>query len=208
MGYTLNIGGSLVGIIRFSLISFIQAPAAVWFFIISAGIAYLLYQVGGLTVVRGLTLVGLLVEVTVPAAVNQVIAGRETFWSPYYAVEYYAARLGIFVDNIGHQQMVPFNSGGSSYSLIHLLQRAAGGQPFQNELIIGAGSGNDVDHALHYGVSHIDAVEIDPVILTIGINNNPDKPYADPRVVRHLDDGRHFLRTTNQKLRLGRLCTR
>jgi hypothetical protein len=107
MGYTLNIGGSLVGIVAFSLISLVQAPPAVWFLTVSVGIAYLLHQFSGLTTVRGLTLVALVGVVTLPAAVNWAIAGRESFWSPYYAVEYYAPRLGIFVDNIGHQQMVP-----------------------------------------------------------------------------------------------------
>jgi spermidine synthase len=66
--------------------------------------------------------------------------------------------------------------GGASYSLIHLLNRAAGGAPLQDVLIIGAGSGNDVDHALHYGARHIDAVEIDPVIQQIGMSENPDRP--------------------------------
>ncbi len=69
----------------------------------------------------------------------------------------------------------------------------------QDVLIIGAGSGNDVDHALRYGARHIDAVEIDPVIQRIGVTENPDKPYDDPRVERRLDDGRHFLRTTDRK---------
>jgi hypothetical protein len=45
----------------------------------------------------------------------------------------------------------------------------------------------------------VDAVEIDPVIQSIGAANNPDRPYSDPRVVRHLDDGRHFLRTTDRQ---------
>ena len=198
MGYSLNIGGSLVGIAAFSLISFVQAPPAVWFFIICAGIAYLLHQVGGLTLVRVLTLLTLLAAVTLPALAARARTG-EMFWSPYYAVAYDPPRLGIFVDNIGHQQMVPFDTGGSSYSLIHLLRRAAGGAPFQDELIIGAGSGNDIAHALRYGVSRIDAVEIDPVIQSIGISHHPDRPYSDPRVVRHLDDGRHFLRTTKHK---------
>src|SRR5205823_744258 len=89
--------------------------------------------------------------------------------------------------------------GGSSYSLINLLQKAAGGSPFEDALIIGAGSGNDIDHALHNGIRHVDAVEIDPVIQNIGVRANPDRPYADPRVTRHLDDGRHYLRTTERK---------
>ena len=198
MGYTLNIGGSLVGIVGFSLISLIHAPPALWFFISCAGIAYLLHQVGGLTWIRGLAMVALLVAVTVPAAYLAYI-GVQTSWSPYYSVEFNPAELSINVNTIGHQQMVPFDTGGSSYSLIHLLQKSAGGAPFQDVLIIGAGSGNDIDHALHYGVGHIDAVEIDPVIQSIGINSNPDRPYADPRVIRHLDDGRHFLRTTDHK---------
>ena len=200
MGYTLNIGGSLVGIAAFSLISLVQAPPAVWFFIICAGIAYLLHQVGGLTRVR-VADAGRVAGGGHAAGAGQPGAhmGTETFWSPYYAVRYYAPSLTIFVNNIGHQQMVPFDTGGSAYSLIHLLQRAAGGAPFQDALIIGAGSGNDIDHALRYGVGRIDAVEIDPVIQSIGIRSNPDRPYADPRVVRHLDDGRHFLRTTDRK---------
>ena len=202
MGYTLNIGGSLVGIAVFSLISLVQAPPAIWFFISCAGIGYLLRQVGGLTWFRGLALVALLVAVTLPDA-NRARHGHETFWSPYYAVDYDVRGLNITVNNIGHQRMVPFNIGGSSYSLIHLLQSAAGGAPFQDVLVIGAGSGNDIDHALRYGVGHIDAVEIDPVIQSIGIKNNPDRRYADPRVVPHLDDGRHFLRTTDRKYDLA-----
>ncbi|MGH7880461.1 MAG: spermidine synthase, partial [Candidatus Binataceae bacterium] len=198
MGYTLNIGGSLVGIAGFSLISLIQAPPAVWFFISCTGIAYLLHQAGGLTWLRGLALAALLVAVTLPSLYRGG-KGLQVSWSPYYSVEFDPASLRISVNNIGHQQMVPFGTGGSSYSLIHLLQKAAGGAPFQDALNIGAGSGNDIDHALRYGVGRIDAVEIDPVIQSIGIRANPDRPYADPRVVRHLDDGRHFLRTTDRK---------
>src|SRR5207302_284468 len=88
---------------------------------------------------------------------------------------------------------------GSMYSLIHLLQKRSGGAPFDDVMVIGAGSGNDLSHALRYGVKRIDAVEIDPVIQDIGIHHHPNQPYSDPRVVPHLDDGRHFLRTTEQK---------
>ena len=43
--------------------------------------------------------------------------------------------------------MVPFDMGGSTYSLIHLLQNDERWRAVQDELIIGAGSGNDIDHA-------------------------------------------------------------
>ncbi len=48
-------------------------------------------------------------------------------------------------------------------------------------------------------IQHIDAVEIDPKIQQIGAADHPDKPYADPRVTPHINDGRAFLRSTDQK---------
>src|SRR6266446_2162481 len=200
MGYTLNIGGSLAGIVGFSAISFIQAPPVVWFFISCAGIAYLLHQTGSLTRLRALTLAALVLGLGVPMDwFNPTYNNR---WSPYYMLAHDTASGSITVNTISHQKMVPFASGGSSYSLVHLLQQHSGGAPFHDVLIIGAGSGNDIAHALRFGASQIDAVEIDPVIQDIGRHYHPDHPYQDPRVIPHLDDGRHFLRTTDRKFDL------
>ena len=196
VGYSLNIGGSLAGIVGFSLLSFAQAPPAIWFAIGCAGIVYLLRQEKALSLARLLTLVAVVAFPAIPTDFSNL---HEMRWSPYYAVDRNKTSGEITVNNIGHQSMVPFNTGGSSYSLVHLLQKQSGGAPFQDVMIIGAGSGNDVAHALRFGAKTIDAVEIDPVIQDIGINHHPDRPYADPRVVRHLDDGRHFLRTTERK---------
>ena len=66
LGYTLNIGGSLVEIVGFSAISFMQAPPIVWFLITCAGIAYPLHQTGSLTRVRALALVALVLGLGVP----------------------------------------------------------------------------------------------------------------------------------------------
>jgi SAM-dependent methyltransferase len=86
--------------------------------------------------------------------------------------------------------------GGPAYRLPYLLNRDAGGQPFRDVLIIGAGSGNDVAAALAEDVQHVDAVEIDPVINELGRMHHPNRPYSDPRVTIHLDDGRSFVRKT------------
>jgi SAM-dependent methyltransferase len=80
--------------------------------------------------------------------------------------------------------------------LPHLLNRDAGGKPFEDVLIVGAGSGNDVAAALALGAGHVDAVEIDPVINELGRLHHPNKPYGDSRVSIHLDDGRGFIRNT------------
>lgn len=197
MGYTLNIGGSLAGIVGFSTLSWMQTPPIVWFAVVCGGVAWLLHRQGGLTVIRGLALLALLGAVAAPA--SRMTATSDVRWSPYYSVIYNRTSREVVVNTISHQTIVPFDVGAPSYSLIHLLQRNSGGPPFSDELIIGAGTGNDIDHALHFGVRRIDAVEIDPVIQRIGFEHNPDQPYQDPRVAPHLDDGRHFLRTTHRK---------
>src|SRR5436305_1898308 len=73
------------------------------------------------------------------------------------------------------------------------------GDTFDNVLILGAGTGTDVAAALRHGAKHVDAVEIDPVILRLGAERHPDHPYQDPRVTAINDDARHFLSTTDKK---------
>ena len=57
-------------------------------------------------------------------------------------------------------------------------------------LIIGAGSGTDVALALEEETAELDAVEIDPEIFQIGEAKHPDRPYSNPNVDVHIDDGR------------------
>jgi SAM-dependent methyltransferase len=85
------------------------------------------------------------------------------------------------------------------YTLPYFMNRDAGGKPFQDVMIIGAGSGNDVAAALAQGARHVDAVEIDPAIYELGKARHPNHPYDDPRVEPHLDDGRSFVRKTNRQ---------
>ena len=69
----------------------------------------------------------------------------------------------------------------------------SGLQAPKDVLIVGAGSGTDVAIALQNGARHVDAVEIDPRLLQLGRERHPDRPYQDPRVTTHVDDGRAFL---------------
>src|SRR5215831_1080534 len=196
-GYILNISGSLVGIVAFSVVSAVQAPPWIWFFISFAGVAYLLHKTGSLSWAKGLTLIAVVILVGVP--IDEFGPTHDVLWSPYYRVDHDTGSGHIEVNRISHQTMVSFASDGSPYSLIHLLEQHSGGTPFRDVLVIGAGSGNDVAHALRFGANQIDAVEIDPVIQDIGRHFHPDHPYQDSRVIPHLDDGRHFLRTTDHK---------
>ncbi len=201
-GYALNIGGSIAGIVAFSAVSFANLPPLAWFTIAFAGMAFLSWRRGTFGVLGALALVATLVAIydeLAVAAPRWDFKYHEVKWSPYYAVDHEPRKREILVNTVGHQVMVPFNESGSFYSIVHLLKKHATGKPFDDVMVIGAGSGNDLAHALKHDVKHIDAVEIDPVIREIGMKNHPDQPYADPRITKHLDDGRHFLKTTDKK---------
>jgi SAM-dependent methyltransferase len=197
--YTIDVLGSLTGIAAFAAMSYFELPPTVWFIPI---VLLMLHFAGWRKPVQlaaGAVTYGL-VGVSAHLLTAQ---GGETFWSPYYKVSYFAPYGMISTNDIGHQNMVSVGVTGPAYVLPHLLNRDAGGAPFADVLIIGAGSGNDVAGALRSGARHIDAVEIDPRINRLGRERHPDRPYADARVTVHLDDGRSFVRRTERKYDLA-----
>lgn len=69
----------------------------------------------------------------------------------------------------------------------------------RNVPILGAGTGNDVAAALRNGAEHVDAVELDPLILSLGKRYHPEHPYSSERVTAHNDDARAFLKKADRK---------
>jgi SAM-dependent methyltransferase len=66
-------------------------------------------------------------------------------------------------------------------------------------LVLGAGTGNDVAAALRNCDCRIDSVELDPMILKIGKNRHPEKPYTNERVRIFTADARAFLTAAKKK---------
>ncbi|MBM2811549.1 MAG: hypothetical protein HW416_2308 [Chloroflexi bacterium] len=199
--YSLNIFGSIVGIVLFAACAWFQLSPLWWFLPCALGLAYFLWDRRVSAGVVGRWVLLLLVAVSAGLRSGTHTMGDETreyFWSPYYRIDYDPPRKSIAVNLLSHQGMVPRDSVSPAYALPHLLNRDAGRPAFSDVLIIGAGSGNDVSRALQWGAQRVDAVEIDPVIYEIGRRDHPDQPYSDPRVTVHLDDGRNFLRTTDR----------
>jgi SAM-dependent methyltransferase len=196
--YTVDICGSLTGIAAFAAMSYFALPPTVWF----VPIVLLMLHFAGWRKPVQLAAAGTLFTAVIIGSHGLNING-ETSWSPYYKVAYLPASRGIATNDIGHQYMLKIEDFGAAYVLPHLLNRDAGGKPFEEVMIIGAGSGNDVAAALRSGVKHVDAVEIDPHINQLGRRLHPNQPYADPRVSVHLDDGRSFARNTERKYDLA-----
>lgn len=220
--YTANLLGSLVGIGMFAAGSYLRLPPLAWFALCAVALVYVLLRkvpgdepaaadAGAVPAetpspVMPLAWLGLTLAMTaITSGFTTTADGNTTAWSPYYRIDYLPKFRGIKTNLIGHQLMEPVDAPTvAPYALPYLFQRDVKGPdgrpawaPFKRVLIIGAGSGNDVARALHWlpkeGV-HIDAVEIDPVIQSIGVARHPDQPFADPRVTVHLNDGRNFLR--------------
>ncbi|MGA8347549.1 MAG: hypothetical protein WB773_06970 [Isosphaeraceae bacterium] len=195
VAYTLNVAGSLAGIVGFGVASYFCTSPVIWFLISLGGCLYFVKR-SRLLHVTGM--VGMLVLIGLFSGYGFRQSGTQTFWSPYYKIDYFPEAKQIMTNNIGHQSMAEISEAAPAYTLPYLLNQNAGGPALDDVLVIGAGSGNDVQAALAQGAKSVDAVEIDPIIYKIGRTNHPDRPYDDPRVSIHIDDGRSFVRRTRK----------
>jgi spermidine synthase len=188
--YALNLAGSLSGVAVFAVLSWLQQPPTVWFAIASCAALPFVFE--GRRAVSALNAALLVVTVVVVHA----MAGG-SLWSPYYRITVFddGADTVVEVNNIFHQSMAPVEKKEYFYQWPYQVF----GDTFEDVLILGAGTGTDVAAALRHGARHVDAVEIDPVILALGRERHPDRPYSDPRVTAVTDDARHFLATTTRK---------
>ncbi len=206
--YTIDIAGSMVGIVAFAALAALNAGPVAWFSLIA--IAILLQALG-----RGVTpwsaLGGGALAIIVAIVAIQAVGGRD-IWSPYYRISTYdasfdavSARPGspdlpkyIYVDGIPHQEMLAV--GDAIKSELHTqIYRWFPTKLLDDVLVIGAGSGTDVALALSHNAHAIDAVEIDPEIARIGRDYHPDEVYSSPKVTTHVNDGRAFLRNSGKK---------
>lgn len=210
--YSLDIAGSIAGVLTFTALSAVQMPAWSWFLIVAACVAFVL----GRTALRDhpapvLALIAVSGLVFLQGAVLQPLqyerfagARRIVRWSPYQRVEYVEGHGGspqtIFVNGIGHQSMHRDDElVRLFYQYIHDARRATTGVPYRSVLVLGAGSGNDVRAALMNGAGRVDAVEIDPAIAAISRTEHLSRPYDDPRTRLIVDDGRAFLARTDRR---------
>ena len=191
--YRLDIAGSVLGIVGFSAVSFLWAPPVVW------GVVTAVLFVILLPVRRPLQFVAL--------AGLCLLLARESLepawsWSPYYKVETVTAAdapdiTHINVNGIPHQAMTSIEVRREQEA-IYFLPYERTSTALEDVLIVGAGTGTDVAIALEHGAEHIDAVEIDPRLQRIGAEGHPERPYDDPRVTVHIDDGRAFLERSDE----------
>lgn len=207
--YAINLSGSFAGIALFTLISFMGMPPWAW---LAIGFVLLLPMLP-----KSYVAVALLTFTTVLIATS-FRSNVQEYWSPYYHIlltpgeiptgdtvpafdllsvnyDYHQKILNLSQAFLAHHpNFEPNHSAGTSYDLPFRLAPRA-----KDVLIVGAGTGNDVAAALRNGADHIDAVEIDPVILKLGKQFHPEHPYDSTHVTAHVNDARAFFKQTDHK---------
>lgn len=198
--YGWNLAGSLLGVVLMFVASFLWSPPVVWFALACPALVWL-QSFGRRALLIGLTSSGVLLGVLA----WPVTPGWERIYSPYQLLERGPGERGLSliraaghyyqrVHDLSPNAQIAFperRSVARYYELPYRLRPDA-----SRVAVVGAGTGNDVAAALRTGAPQVDAIEIDPAILRLGVMYHPEHPYADPRVTSVVDDARTFLRST------------
>jgi len=206
--YSINILGSLAGVVVFSILSFLNTPPFFWFFIaLTISISFLKKEPR--------TIFYCSLCITVFTLSLLFIIRDRAYWSPYYKITLQPMQcsdpstgkeetLGWLL-NINNKSHMSISNQSreyfekfpgcyrkdyrlTKYNLIYNLIRP------KDVLVVGAGGGNDVAAALRNGASHIDAVEIDPLIYNLGKSLHPEKPYDSDKVTVYINDARNYFK--------------
>jgi spermidine synthase len=202
--YAWDIGGGLVGIFVFGILSATRQEPLVWFTIGFA--VWLLASLDDRRFAASLAVASALSLSIVSWTSHGPL---KSYWSPYYRITLEKlANLPMFrlsVNGSIHQFVINLDSTVAETSDYPRTARAGYLKPYaalariDTALVVGAGTGNDLSLLLMRGAKYIDAVEIDPVIAAIGKDVHFQQPYSDPRVHLHINDARAFLRASKQK---------
>ncbi len=192
--YTADLCGSLAGIAAFTAIAWTNAGPAWW---LAVGVIPFVwisrswFLAGTAAVIVGLGL----------------FSGLDAVYSPYNRIVLTRERLGLslevnrdfhqFIHNLSDARISDPALTPADRDLLRTV-RELYDLPFiinpqrGSALVVGAGTGNDVQAALRNGYARITSVDIDGQILDIGKRMHPERPYDDPRVAIVNDDARAF----------------
>ncbi len=202
--YSYDLIGSIIGVIIFSLLSFLWTGPMIWltFSFVILSIFLINNKKDFLTTIFSFFILLFFLNVFEKT-------DSADYHSPYQniSVQYFNLShtpMQIKSNNIWLQ--VPLNlsedhyieKNKSWYELYSLPHRIKNFES-KETLIVGSGVGNDVAATLRDSNAKIDAVEIDPLVADLGVKFHPEKPYLDKRVKLTVNDARNFIKETKKK---------
>ena len=213
--YTVNVVGSLGGILLYTGLCFLWLPPPVWFLAAGALAARLFARRPRAAALIALAFAGCAALVSFPGDPEV-----QEFWSPYQKLVLTPGRtrdgeLAHYIlntNNTFYQQILnlspEFVRAHPEPFRQHPMELNAYNRPYwfyprpPSVLVLGAGMGNDVAAALRNGAEHVVAVEIDPLILELGRRYHFEHPYQSAHVETVVDDARSYLQNCHRKFDL------
>ncbi|HXB02740.1 MAG TPA: class I SAM-dependent methyltransferase [Opitutaceae bacterium] len=198
--YTVDLIGSLLGVVAFTIAAWQESGPAIWLALGCLPFAYLARSYLALALAAVIIGLG---QYSVQGAL----------FSPYNRIDLMKTesangaftRLDLLVNRDFHQYLHNLSDRQLSDQNIPEAVRKNLGEmrklydlPFVvnaqrgTALVVGAGTGNDVQAALRNGYREVTSVDIDGRIMAIGQQLHPEHPYAQPGVHLVVDDARAF----------------
>lgn len=210
--YSVNILGSLIGVLLFSFFSYLQFPPLYWFIPTPLLLLALYSAEFKKSVIYCVILIPLIV---VASLYDTGVGDKKVIWSPYQKLTVIKNQdpfllYEVKVNNLPfssihdfrpenlekHKELLEFSMDYSQYEIPY---RVAG---IPHEvLIIGAGPGDDIAAGLRNNVGRIKAVEIDPAMRQIA-SLHPENPYSSDQVQIVIDDARAVLNQESEQYEL------
>ena len=181
--YSVNLAGSLLGTWLLLGLAWLHLSPVYW-----VALAFLLVLAATATSrINWLKGVGLLTAASLLLFLSEGSPSSHSgvFWSSYQKLEVQTTEdhenYKIFVNNTGYMTMANTTADylKKKPDYAAAIRSSVYDSPFlfitpePRVLVVGAGAGNDASAALRNGASHVDAVEIDPVIYAIGKKLSP-----------------------------------
>ena len=215
--YTINILGSLAGILVYTAVCFLYQPPSVWLLVTGVLVVALLWPIRRQRWTAILILGACVVFATLPPPASQ--RNSAEYWSPYQKLRLSPVLLGqevisyeLTTNDTWYQHVVNlspsfvrshptlFGSDQAQWTAYNIPYRFYAAPP--SVLVLGSGMGNDVAAALRNGAGTVTAVEIDPLIVKLGRQLHFEKPYDSPKVNVVINDARSYIQTSNQQFDL------
>ena len=200
--YGLNLLGSVLGTLLMLVMGHFWTGPVIWFGLSCAGVLLLVGRYSQATRASAMAALSLLVFIGWSFDI-----GVQSIHSPYQMIERVTREDGLMTIRVAgrfYQRVYdlrpehvahlddPWTKAEEDY---YNLPYSLAGAP-KRVAIVGAGSGNDVAGALRADVEAVDAIEIDPVIVALGKENHPERPYSDARVTAIVNDARSHFRSS------------
>lgn len=193
--YSADLVGSLTGVLVFAACTLVNAGPLVWLAL--AVVPFVVLSRSALAAVCAALICGL-------AAYSQ----GDAVFSPYNRIDLDRrdpSNIELSVNRDFHQYMRDLSDAALQNPAATMdvrskkkLMRAVYDLPFTLTerhglaVVVGAGTGNDVQAALRNGFRTVYSVDIDSEILALGQQLHPEAPYKNPAAIRVNDDARAF----------------